>query len=392
MDISSILRDSADNFTDPPSNESNTCQRVILPVLYGIGYGKKEVDSQDADSAGKRPDYTLLPGIPDKTFYLEAKAWGIDLEDSHVNQALNYANQNGKRWVVLTNGRVWRLYDNWIRNAPASGKKVAEAILQDAETATRFLSAISRKSVMDDGIAAYAEEEQQRRRDSDRRERLRQVMSAELVDENSGLVAAIRQYLAACEGFAWVSASDVVAHFKQPLPPTGESTHEEKVGGTNEMEGDVLVIPARYAWGFYKRHGVYPCQPNRSFRPTTHLAFYCMGKIEVSVPKIIDVVEAVELTEHGVQSCAGIGEPTRGRLKDLVQRLRHSPDEDIIGRKLKVMFLSSPESPETISLQRPVINDKLDKNGKPWAFTVGQRYVSMAKLRRAPKTTSELEG
>jgi len=41
---------------------------------------------------------------------LEVKAIGIDLKDSHVKQAVDYAANQGVDWVVLTNGMYWRFY------------------------------------------------------------------------------------------------------------------------------------------------------------------------------------------------------------------------------------------------------------------------------------------
>ncbi|HSU54451.1 MAG TPA: type I restriction enzyme HsdR N-terminal domain-containing protein [Candidatus Dormibacteraeota bacterium] len=41
---------------------------------------------------------------------LEAKAIGIELKDSHVKQAVDYAANKGVDWVVLTNGTHWRIY------------------------------------------------------------------------------------------------------------------------------------------------------------------------------------------------------------------------------------------------------------------------------------------
>lgn len=41
---------------------------------------------------------------------IEVKAIGLDLKDSHVKQAVDYASNQGCEWVVLTNGVQWRLY------------------------------------------------------------------------------------------------------------------------------------------------------------------------------------------------------------------------------------------------------------------------------------------
>jgi hypothetical protein len=41
---------------------------------------------------------------------IEVKAVGIDLKDSHVKQAVDYAANQGVDWVLLSNGIVWRVY------------------------------------------------------------------------------------------------------------------------------------------------------------------------------------------------------------------------------------------------------------------------------------------
>lgn len=43
-------------------------------------------------------------------FLIEVKAIGLELKDSHVKQAVDYAANQGCEWVVLTNGVEWRLY------------------------------------------------------------------------------------------------------------------------------------------------------------------------------------------------------------------------------------------------------------------------------------------
>lgn len=41
---------------------------------------------------------------------IEVKAIGLDLKDSHVKQAVDYAANQGVDWVLLTNGITWRVY------------------------------------------------------------------------------------------------------------------------------------------------------------------------------------------------------------------------------------------------------------------------------------------
>ena len=143
-----------------PPNEANTCDWIVRPLLLALGYLNHEIHAQSGDVANKFPDYTILPSS-DHTWYLEAKAWSVGLDSMHVDQALNYAHSNGKRWVVLTNGREWRLYDDRIPGKSAD-RLVATARLDDSDGLTKFLRAVSRESIQAEGVAAYAGEKRVR--------------------------------------------------------------------------------------------------------------------------------------------------------------------------------------------------------------------------------------
>jgi|GEM_PF-587844 len=147
---------------DPPKNESNTCDWIIVPLLRAAEYAKRDIESRIADNAGQYPDYTLLPSYPSATYYLEAKAWNITLEDIHVKQALNYANHNGKRFVVLTNGQIWRLYDNAIQGLLGE-KLITQAVLRDVPQIMDFLTALSKPKVLEGSLERMAEEVRQRK-------------------------------------------------------------------------------------------------------------------------------------------------------------------------------------------------------------------------------------
>ena len=111
--------------------------------------------------------------------------------------------------------------------------------------------------------------------------------------------------------------------------------NEELIGPSK----DTLVIPARHAWPEYKEFNAYVCQANRSFKNVTHLAFYHGNKIHELVPKILDSEESVEMR-------IGLHSGELGKLVDylLETKLREE------GKTYKVLFLSPPDSPETVHL------------------------------------------
>ncbi len=136
-----------------PSNEANTCHWVILPLLRHCGYHFHRIDVQAHDAAGKFPDFAILPGTP-YTWFLEAKAWQEKLADAHVIQAMNYAHTQGHRWVVLSNGREWRLYDDHVVEVQPADRLVLEARLEYNAEIERLLGALRKSSVQSEGLAA----------------------------------------------------------------------------------------------------------------------------------------------------------------------------------------------------------------------------------------------
>ena len=143
MSLANAISEAIATAKPPPPNESTTCEWIIYPLLLAAGYSRRDLVSRTADNNGQFPDYCIMPDSP-HCWYLEAKAWSVALEDKHALQSLNYANQNGMRWVVLSNGREWRLYDNRIEGT-ATEKVAASANLDDLRGVEAFLEAVSRR-------------------------------------------------------------------------------------------------------------------------------------------------------------------------------------------------------------------------------------------------------
>jgi hypothetical protein len=236
-----------------PPNEAATCQWVILPLLKAAGYDDADIFPAASDGAGQFPDYTLLPDEP-QTFYLEAKKWELELQDNHATQATNYANTNGKRWVVLTNGRQWRLYDNHIPKATPE-KLVAVADMDDPAALERFLLAIGKESVLAERLADFAAAEtaalEQRRREQSEKERAQRirvafddVWAAQCQTPDSALIKAMHSLLCTQEGLQEIKPEDLVAYLAgadkaTPSKPSRADSPPEK-GGVIEVIADVL--------------------------------------------------------------------------------------------------------------------------------------------------------
>ncbi len=182
-----------------PQNEATTRLWVIDPVLKDVlGYGVTELLPEEAGAAGSKPDYTILPDTPN-TWFLEAKAWGIALSDQHAVQATTYAYHSGQRWVVVCNGRTWRLYDSHLISANVADKLVMEASQDAPDAMEAMLVALTRAN----GIAGG-------RDNAARHALLRQGLTTQLSDPESDVVKAVWTVARRLPGLASATRSEVV--------------------------------------------------------------------------------------------------------------------------------------------------------------------------------------
>tara|TARA_R110002072_G_scaffold90692_5_gene202910 strand:+ start:18841 stop:19797 length:957 start_codon:yes stop_codon:yes gene_type:complete len=149
--------------------------------------------------------------------------------------------------------------------------------------------------------------------------------------------------------------------------------------GLTASLNDTVVVAARNAWPEYQELHAYVCQPNRSFQIVHRMGFYSQGVIYPLLPRITALFDDVVMEKNS----------QAGALGQLVDRLvdeGYRPE----GERFKVMMLSAPDSPDTITLEQPIKNDKRSKSAKPTAFTMGQRYVPSERLLVA-MLTSDLD-
>ncbi len=215
-------------------SEYDTCDAIILRALREIGgYWYGDYRAQQSTTAGY-PDFTILPDT-EYTWYLEAKALRVDLNNDHVVQVLNYANATGRRWVVLSNGREWRLYDQHIPGLPVD-KLVATATLENPQEIAEFLHAIGKQSMQTGQIDVYA-----------RRQRLKRVLDEQLGDPRSEVIRAIVSKLRSL-GLNGASGEDVVAYFEgKPVKIEVASVRTGSGGQPPDADGYRLDELARRA-------------------------------------------------------------------------------------------------------------------------------------------------
>lgn len=102
--------------TKSDGNEAETRRRVERIFESIMGYGLKHLSREHAiKGAGETEhvDFAIQTEEgPDAKpeVMVELKRVGVDLAQKHLKQATTYAINAGCEWVLLTNGREWRLY------------------------------------------------------------------------------------------------------------------------------------------------------------------------------------------------------------------------------------------------------------------------------------------
>lgn len=144
---------------------------------------------------------------------------------------------------------------------------------------------------------------------------------------------------------------------------------------------DVVIVAARSAYPEYLRRGVYVCQSERGFRQgLTHLGFYAEGAIQTHIARIRYREDMVPFTHEEVER-RGEGTEVDRAIAQIISEDLDS-GQRVQGEPYQVFVLSPAGDPETILLAQPILNDTVTSAGKPWAWTLGQRYTSLAALTR----------
>ena len=110
-----VLRERIALHADKGINETATRTILISPMLKALGWDYEDLEQVQMEyhqqATNTRVDYALMhQGTP--RLFVEAKALGTDLDDlKWASQILGYAAVAGVKWVVLTDGNEYRVYN-----------------------------------------------------------------------------------------------------------------------------------------------------------------------------------------------------------------------------------------------------------------------------------------
>ncbi|GGR63556.1 hypothetical protein GCM10008959_27130 [Deinococcus seoulensis] len=96
----------------PNPGEAIVRQAIVLRLLHAAGFdiwNPAEVVPEETNATGNRADFLIRTGHG--AFALELKGMNVTLGAAHYQQAATYAVNEGTRWAIVTNGRVWAVLD-----------------------------------------------------------------------------------------------------------------------------------------------------------------------------------------------------------------------------------------------------------------------------------------
>ena len=185
------VRERLSSYSGRSIGEQNTKVGLIAPILRALGWNVEDLREVHLEykrrPADKPVDYALLlNGAP--RLFVEAKSLGENLNDQRwANQIMGYAMVAGVRWVVLTNGDEYRIYNSHA-TVPVEEKLFRKVqVSDDTLAATEALQLLSRENIAE--LEALWQEDFDDRRVE---EAVAQLFSAEPDD---GLVRLLRRHL-----------------------------------------------------------------------------------------------------------------------------------------------------------------------------------------------------
>ncbi|WP_232472700.1 DUF4357 domain-containing protein [Deinococcus sp. DB0503] len=246
----------------PSPGEAVVRQAIVLRLLQAAGFdiwNPAEVVPEETNATGNRADFLIRVGAG--KFALEVKGMGVTLAASHFQQAATYAVNEGTRWAVVTNGRVWIVIDEHLPGKWEERVALRAELAQEGDTfAADLATLLDAETWRADAFAKAAEEVQQRQRrrhDEARIEREKrpiveeiqakyQIPTFELAAENAveagKMTEAERDVLLGKAGKN-TSGSDL-----PPLPPPPPSSEVLFTYRIREAEARALYRPADGTW------------------------------------------------------------------------------------------------------------------------------------------------
>lgn len=104
-------------------NEADTRKIVSTVLTKYLGWDEFDNITAEQIIGSRYADYVIRKD-GDQLAVIEVKQIGLKLKETHLNQARQYATDEGIEWIVLTNGDEWKVYRNVLEDNIPRAKHV----------------------------------------------------------------------------------------------------------------------------------------------------------------------------------------------------------------------------------------------------------------------------
>jgi hypothetical protein len=184
-----------------------------------------------------------------------------------------------------------------------------------------------------------------------------------------------------------LTASRIHARLQQQraLPRGLRSFADDKIDEVLEQAFAVAIVAAgRGGYLEYRRYGAYICQAGRAFRnDPAYFGFYAESEVKPEIAAVLGRRDQLLFTPETARQLRAQSEAGLADVVEQVARDGARPPE----QPQQLYLLSAPGDERTITLAHPILHTS---SGPGSGFVRGQRYSSLAALKRQPHTTAEL--
>lgn len=160
---------------------------------------------------------------------------------------------------------------------------------------------------------------------------------------------------------------------------------------SEDFSKKALIVPAGSAWDFYTRYSLYKCQANRTFQQSSYMGFYVNGQIKEYFPKILGVIECVNIQRDDLDiiDIITLNDAKEDWIRERLKSIKNNLNQEEWNENSKFIVLTELNSPDTFRNENPILNNKTSYSDKVTAFVQKQTYLNIDQLK-GKNYTSEL--
>ena len=107
-------------------------RKIVSVALEALGWDRFENITAEQMIVSRYADYVIKTD-DEQIFVIEVKQIGLKLKETHLNQARQYAVDEGIDWIILTNGDDWQVYRTTLEGKIPVTKLVFKVSVSDEE-------------------------------------------------------------------------------------------------------------------------------------------------------------------------------------------------------------------------------------------------------------------